>query len=254
MANNIICVLGVYLLSLLTETVKGWDYCTYYISTYFQTDGKYCSNGCCSSYTYNPCCADYSDNYYYNYYDYYYSHSVSAGAIAGIVIGCLIGIGVFITIIICVCNANRRNAAYGGQVITSTNPGTTVSYISTSNGTHVQPYSQPYAQPYGGQVNGAFTVGQTTPAYSKGNNSAPPPSYTSVVNDPAHQTSTNVQAPYPTPSEQPTTNVQAPYPTPSDQTTTHYSDLMPHSDGSEHHYSTISESNTPSAPSAGCTD
>ncbi|XP_076113247.1 uncharacterized protein LOC143080940 [Mytilus galloprovincialis] len=249
MANNIVCVLGLYLLSLLAETANGVSYCTYYINSYSRYGGTYCANGCCSYTSYNPCCADY-DNYNYDSdYDFYYSSTVSGGAIAGIVIGSLVGMGIFITVIICVCNANRRSTAYGGQVVTSTNPGATVSYISTSNGTvahvqpngqpytqpYTQPYSQPYTQPYGGQVNGAFAVGQTTPTYSKGNNSAPPPSYTSVVNDSGHQT---------------TSNVQSPYPTQSDQTTAHYSDLTPHSDGSEHQYSTITESNTPSAPSA----
>ncbi|VDI25814.1 Hypothetical predicted protein [Mytilus galloprovincialis] len=243
MANNIVCVLGVYLLSLLAETVNGGSYCYYYIDSYARYDGSYCTNGCCSYTSYNPCCSDY-DNYRDSDYDFYYSSAVSGGAIAGIVIGCLVGMGVFITVcVVCVCNANRRSTAYGGQVVT--NPGATVSYISTSNGTvaHVQPngqpygqpYTQPYTHPYGGQVNSDFAVGQTTPAYSKGNNSAPPPSYTSVVNDSEHQT---------------TSNVQSPYPTQSDQTTAHYSDLTPHSDGSEHHYSTITESNTPSAPSA----
>ncbi|XP_063422371.1 uncharacterized protein LOC134706928 [Mytilus trossulus] len=242
MTNNIVCVLGVYLLSLLAETVNGGSYCTYYIITYSDVGGSYCNIGCCSYTTYSPCCSDF-DKYYY--YDFYHSSAVSGGAVAGIVIGSLVGMGAFITVIICVCNAHLRSIAYGGQVVTSTNPGATVSDISTSNGTvtHVQPnlqlYGQPYTQPYGGQVNGASAVGQTMPEYSKGNTSAPPPSYTSVVNDHGHQT---------------TANVQSSYPTQSDQTTSHYSDLTPHSNGSEHNYSTITENNTPSAPSVENTD
>ena len=57
----------------------------------------------------------------------------SAGAIAGIVIGCIFTLSVFISVVICVCNTNRRGnnySAYGGQVIRTGQP--TVSYVTTS--------------------------------------------------------------------------------------------------------------------------
>ena len=94
---------------------------------------------------------------------------------------------------------------------------------------------QPHIQPHGGQVNGGFVMAPTVPAYIKDNNSAPPPSYNTVVNSPGYQTNQHVQ-----------------YPVQNDSipVTSNYTSLSPQTNSSEHYYSTISESQTPSAPSA----
>ncbi|XP_063406183.1 uncharacterized protein LOC134689801 [Mytilus trossulus] len=189
MANKIVCVLGVNFCVLLTETRKLSSYCKYTISHYGYRNERFCYLGCCSHINvYNPCCSSPETDYTTNLYNDYQSNAISIEAIAGIGIGCLVGLLIFITVTVCVCKANRKTA-YGEQV-TTTNRRTTVSYTSTSNSTHIQPH----AQLNDSQVNRTATCEPSALENGNENSSTLPPSYASVINNPAlYQLTGNIQ-------------------------------------------------------------
>ena len=82
----------------------------------------------------------------------------------------------------------------------------------------------------GGNVNGGFSAGP--PVYNACNNSAPPPSYNAVLNDPAyHITSYSKQG-----DATPSNNI--------------YANVPPHTDSSEHNNTTNETHTGSSAPSA----
>ncbi|CAG2198299.1 unnamed protein product [Mytilus edulis] len=145
----------------------------------------------------------------------------SIEAMAGIVIGCLTGLLMFITVTVCVCKANRKTA-YGGQVTTTTNRRTTVSYTSASNRTHIQPHAQLTES----QVNGTVTCEPSALENGNENSSTLPPSYASVMNNPAlYQLTGNIQTLCVTQSEH--------------AMTTQYSNLTPTSESSGHNYNPL---------------
>ncbi|VDI81608.1 Hypothetical predicted protein, partial [Mytilus galloprovincialis] len=83
---------------------------------------QYCYQGCCSSFSSDPCC------YYYIYSDF----TLSVGAIVGIVIGVIVAIATIVTIAVCLCCACARSRpSTQGQVITAAQPN--ISYVATSN-------------------------------------------------------------------------------------------------------------------------
>ena len=88
----------------------------------------------------------------------------------------------------------------------------------------VQPNTQ------GGNVNGGFSAGP--PVYNACNNSAPPPSYNAVLNDPAYHITS-----YPKQGDaMPSNNI--------------YANVPPHTDSSEHNNTTNETHTGSSVPSA----
>ncbi|XP_063447538.1 uncharacterized protein LOC134727079 [Mytilus trossulus] len=121
----------------LSTGVASASYCSYYSSVYDKTDSKYCSNGCCNTYTLNPtnpCC--------YRRYSASYP-GISFEAVAGIAVCLFVALIAVVTIVVCLCfKCARSRSSTQGHVITSAQP--TVSYDATSNQTGMQGYSQPY--------------------------------------------------------------------------------------------------------------
>ncbi|VDI45871.1 Hypothetical predicted protein [Mytilus galloprovincialis] len=105
--------------------------CYYYSFSYYGQ--KYCYQGCCSSFSSDPCC------HYYIYSDF----TLSVGAIVGIVIGVIVAIAAIVTIAVCLCCACARSRpSTQGQVITAAQPN--ISYVATSNQSGMQGVSQQY--------------------------------------------------------------------------------------------------------------
>ncbi|CAG2242745.1 unnamed protein product [Mytilus edulis] len=157
-------LLFLVILQLLVGVLDAYSDCTYYYSYGYNQVGSSC--------TY------YSNSYYYTYYRRVYS--ISAPIIVVIALGALVGLGIFITILVCVCC--RRGRRSTGVVVSGNIAQPTTGYIYPTNpnaGAVSYPGGNPPAAGYygGNPVPTGYNAGNAAPAGYYGGNAAPAGNY-----------------------------------------------------------------------------